>query len=166
MPRPPKTLSIDIVVVTILHMFVVFQQVSFNKVVTMRPIHYWYEHLDMAAFAERLRLLRQARNITQARLAELLGINPRAYNRWETADNVPHLDTLIKIADILQISLDELAGRKEPSGEVKIRNYELHRLCQEVDNLSDEDQKALVLVMDGLVKKTQMTKVMGQAAKG
>lgn len=79
---------------------------------------------------------------------------------------MPHLNTLIKIADILQISLDELVGRKEPSAEVEIRNYELHRLCQEVDNLSDEDQKALILIMDGLMKKAQMVKVMGRAAKG
>lgn len=132
----------------------------------MAAITHWYADTDMAAFAERLRLLRQGRNMTQARLAELLGISPRSYNRWEKGGNVPHLDTLIKIADILQVSLDELVGRTKTSSEVKIRNHELHSLCQQVDNLADEDQQALIRVMDGLVKKAQMSKLMGQAVHG
>ena len=91
--------------------------------------HYWIHDLDMSVFAERLRLLRQARNVTQARLAELLGVSPRVYNRWEKGGNVPHFDTIVKIADILQVTLDELAGRQEPSQELKIRNHELRQLC-------------------------------------
>ena len=70
------------------------------------------EALDMSDFAERLKLLRESRQISQARLAELLEIDPRSYNRWERGGNIPHLDTIIKIADILQVTLDELVGRK------------------------------------------------------
>jgi transcriptional regulator with XRE-family HTH domain len=127
-------------------------------------IHHWIQWLDMAVFAERLRLLRQARNITQARLSELVGVSARVYNRWEKGGNVPHFDTIVKLADILQVSLDELAGRKEPSPELKIRNYELQRLCQQCDELPDEDQQALIVMMDSLVKKSHMTRVMGKAA--
>ena len=43
---------------------------------------------------------------------------PRVYNRWEKGGNVPHFDTIVKLADILQVSLDELAGRKELSPEL------------------------------------------------
>jgi transcriptional regulator with XRE-family HTH domain len=129
-------------------------------------VHYWIQGLDMTIFAERLRLLRQARNITQARLAELVGVSARVYNRWEKGGNVPHFDTIVKIADILQVSLDELAGRKEPSPELKIRNYELRRLCQQCDDLADEDQQALIVMMDSLVKKSNMTKVIGKGATG
>ena len=125
-------------------------------------IHSIYLYLNMSAFAERLKLLRKSRNITQARLAQLLYINPRAYNRWETGGNVPHLDTLIKIADILQVTLDELVGRNNITSQPKIKNHELHQLCQKADQLPDEDQKALILVMDGLVKKTEMTKIIGK----
>lgn len=127
-------------------------------------IHHWIQGPDMAVFAERLRLLRQARNITQARLSELVGVSARVYNRWEKGGNVPHFDTIVKLADILQISLDELAGRKEPSPKLKIRNYELQRLCQQCDELPDEDQQALIVMMDCLVKKSHMTRVIGKAA--
>jgi transcriptional regulator with XRE-family HTH domain len=128
--------------------------------------HYWMQGLDMSVFAERLRLLRQARNITQARLAELLEVSPRVYNRWEKGGNVPHFDTIVKIADILQVTLDELAGRKEPSKDLKIRNYQLRQLCQQCDTLPDGDQQALVVMMDSLVKKSDMTKVIAKVANG
>ncbi len=126
----------------------------------MAASHIWIGLLDMSAFSERLKLLRSSRSITQTRLAELIGADPRVYNRWERGSATPQLDTVIKIADILRISLDELAGRKEPSSDIQIHNYELHSLYQQVDNLTDEDQKALALVIDSFVKKSQMTKLM------
>jgi len=128
--------------------------------------HLWSSELDMSIFSERLKLLRSARNITQARLAELLVVDARVYNRWERGTATPQFDTVVKIADILQVSLDELAGRKEPSQDLKIHNYELYSLYQQVDHLPDEDQRALLLVLDSFIKKSQMAKVMSRAAKG
>lgn len=115
--------------------------------------------LDMADFAERLKRLRSQRNITQVRLAHLLGISPRVYNRWENGDAVPHFDTVVKIAQALDVSLDEFAGRAEPSTTASLRNPELHQLYQRMDELPDEDQQALLVVMDGLVKRTQIAKM-------
>ena len=132
----------------------------------MMTITHWYSDLDMSALAERLKLLRQSRGMTQARLAQLLTVDPRAYSRWERGDNIPHLDTLVKIADILQVTLDELVGRKKLSDEIKIRNHELQQLCQQADNLPDADQQALIQVLDGLVKKAQLSKMMENTAKG
>jgi len=42
----------------------------------------------------------------------------------------------------------------------------LHSLCQQADHLPDEDQQALIQVMDGLIKKAQLSKVLGKTAKG
>ena len=72
------------------------------------------EGIDMEKFAKSLRDTRSARGLTQARLAELLAVSPRVYNRWERGAAIPRLDTLVKIAEILEVSLDELVGRKEP----------------------------------------------------
>lgn len=115
-----------------------------------------------ANFAQRLKDLRTTRKLTQTRLAELLEVSPRVYNRWENGDVIPHFDTIVRIAELLDISLDELAGRKEAGGEPRIRNHELHRLCQKVDQLSDEDQKALVIVLDSLVKRSRVSQVMAE----
>lgn len=128
----------------------------------MASFHYFGEDLDMAEFSERLKLLRKSRNITQARCAELLCVDPRVYNRWERGTAIPQLDTVIKIADILQVTLDELTGRREPTGDMKIHNHELFTLYQQVDNLPDEDQHALILVIDSFVKKSQMARLFSQ----
>jgi transcriptional regulator with XRE-family HTH domain len=125
----------------------------------MADIVNWYEFVDMSVFAERLKLLRQSRNITQTRLAELLDVSPRVYNRWEKGGNIPHFETIVRIADILKISLDELAGRKEPSTDVAIQNSELHSLCGKLDILSDQDQQALIVMIDSLVKKAEMDRI-------
>lgn len=120
----------------------------------INPIDTLFTGIEMSAFAERLRLLREARQLTQVRLSGLLGVDPRAYNRWEKGATAPHLDTVIKIADVLQVTMDELVGRVEVSEGVKIRNHTLHALSQKVDLLPDSDQQALIVVLDSFVKKS------------
>ena len=70
---------------------------------------------NMANFAQRLKDLRSARKLTQTRLAELLEVSPRVYNRWENGDVIPHFDTVVRIAELLDISLDELVKRSRVS---------------------------------------------------
>jgi transcriptional regulator with XRE-family HTH domain len=114
-------------------------------------------------FHQRLRSLRSARKLTQARVAELLDVSPRVYTRWENGDAVPLFATVVRIADILDVTLDELAGRSEATAsEARIRNPELHRLYRKVDLLPDEDQKALLVVLDSLVKRSGMSRLMAE----
>jgi len=115
---------------------------------------------DMAAFAERLKTLRESRKLTQTRLAELIGVNSRAYNRWERGTFVPQLDTLVKIADVLDVTLDELTGRTTTVREPAVHNARLHALLREVDALPDVDQQALIILMDSLVKRAKMDRVL------
>ena len=118
---------------------------------------------NMDRFSERLRQLREERNITQTRLAELINVLPRVYNRWERGAARPHWDTIVKIADILNVSLDELTVRsdaKDFDAEIKIRNPELHRLYQQADKLSDEDQKVIFAVLDSLIKRSSISRLM------
>jgi transcriptional regulator with XRE-family HTH domain len=109
-----------------------------------------------------LKELRTTRKLTQHRLAELLGIAPRVYSRWETGDVTPHFDTIVRLADTLGVTLDELAGRTDATAKITIRNPELNRLYKKVDQLSDEDQSALVVVLDSLVKRSRVSQVMGE----
>lgn len=118
-----------------------------------------YGEWNMTNFPERLKELRAARKLTQTRVAELLGISPRVYHRWEAGGATPLFDTVVKIADVLGVSLDELAGRKDAHGDARIHNHELHRLYQKVDSLSDSDQQALAIVLDSLVKRSRVRKV-------
>lgn len=56
------------------------------------------------------------KNRTQ--FAEKLGINPRTYKTYETGERKLSLEKACEIADFLDVSLDELAGRWEYVGRV------------------------------------------------
>ena len=118
--------------------------------------------LIMEDFAKRLKTLREQRKLTQSRLAELLEISPRVYNRWEKGAATPHFDTIVRIADLLSVSLDELAGRTEAASVPRIRNLKLHTLYQELDRLPDEDQQAVIILLDSLVKRAKFESVLAQ----
>ncbi|PHM22278.1 helix-turn-helix domain-containing protein [Xenorhabdus budapestensis] len=122
----------------------------------------WLSENGMEVFATRLREAREVRKMTQARLADLLAVNRRVYNRWERGSSVPQLDTVVKIAQVLQMSVDALVGLEHPK-EPKIHNPKLQALCEQIDSLSDEDQQALIVLMDSLVTRAKMEKlIVGQ----
>lgn len=54
---------------------------------------------------------RKNKNITQDALAKQLGISNQAVSKWETEQSCPDVELLPKIADIFEITLDELFER-------------------------------------------------------
>ncbi len=66
----------------------------------------------MSIFSERLKTTR-APKMTQVQMAAALGVSTRNYQRYESGDNEPNIETLIKIADILGCSIDYLVGRTD-----------------------------------------------------
>jgi transcriptional regulator with XRE-family HTH domain len=128
----------------------------------MSAIRLAVNFLDMTKLPERLRTLRSTRNLTQTRLAELLDINPRVYNRWEQGVSVPHIDTVVKIADILQVNLDELLGRTPITSKPLVRNPKLVEMYQELDHLSDEEQQAVIVLIDSLIKRAKFNEILNK----
>ena len=63
-------------------------------------------------FLERLKRLRKAWKLSQERLAEAIGISYSAYRRYESGERDMPLTVAVRLADLFQVSLDELAGRK------------------------------------------------------
>ena len=67
----------------------------------------------MELFGQRLKVLRNEKNITQKRMAEIIGRTERHYQDMESGKiNVPAL-TLIKLADFFDVTLDYLVGRSD-----------------------------------------------------
>jgi putative transcriptional regulator len=65
----------------------------------------------------RIRLARTRRNINQAELSRLIGISRNAMNLIEKDRSDPGFSRLLKIAEVLNVSLDYLGGRKEQDTE-------------------------------------------------
>ena len=56
----------------------------------------------------RIRELRQKKQLTQEELARLLGVDRSAVARWETGSNLPRAEKLITLARVFGCSVDEL----------------------------------------------------------
>ena len=65
----------------------------------------------MNEFSKRLREIRRKKGFKQREMADRLGITLRAYQYYEEGKHVPDLDGLVALADVLEVSLDYLAGR-------------------------------------------------------
>ena len=63
-------------------------------------------------FSENLKLLRQAKGVTQTALAQYLNTTLKSVSHWETGYTEPSISQLIAIADYFDVSLDELLGRE------------------------------------------------------
>lgn len=59
----------------------------------------------------RIRNLREDRDLTQSKMAEILRTTQRTYSRYERGDSTIPLDILIKIADFHEVSIDYLLER-------------------------------------------------------
>jgi transcriptional regulator with XRE-family HTH domain len=61
---------------------------------------------------ERLQKLRLAKGLSQSQLAKAAGIPAGTLKSWEHGRRTMLFDAAVKLADALDVSLDELAGRK------------------------------------------------------
>ena len=65
----------------------------------------------LQSLAGNLRRFREMRSLTQAELGTRAGIAPAAVSHFETGQRTPSLDSLVKLADALRVSVDALLGR-------------------------------------------------------
>lgn len=75
-------------------------------------------------FSERLKKLRKDSGFTQVDVAEKLGISQPAYASWERGIKKPTQENLVKIAQVLNVSIDYLVGNSEEKSD-DLDNIEL-----------------------------------------
>lgn len=59
----------------------------------------------------KLKELRNEKKISQQELANQLNFNIMTYNNWEKEKREPNIQTLIKLADYYNVTIDYLVGR-------------------------------------------------------
>lgn len=78
--------------------------------------------------ANRLCNLRKQHNLSQEQLAEKIGVSRQAVSKWERAEASPDTDNLITLAQIYNVSIDEiLMGKKS------------NKVCDTSSNKEDDD---------------------------
>lgn len=59
---------------------------------------------------QRIRLLRQARNMSQVELANRLGVTKQSVSNWENDNIQPSIEMLMKLASVFSVSTDYMLG--------------------------------------------------------
>lgn len=95
-------------------------------------------------FKDSLSRILNNRGMSQADLCRISGVATSAMSRYLSGDSDPSLSKAIAMADALQISLDELAGREVPKRAAE------RELLTHFRNLSDEGQEVAVNTVYGL----------------
>ena len=63
---------------------------------------------------ENIRALRKARGLSQQELAERLHVVRQTVSKWEQGLSVPDADMLVRLAECLEVSVEELLGAPKP----------------------------------------------------
>ena len=72
---------------------------------------------------KRVKDLRVQAQISQQELGNIIGVTKVSVCGYESGSRVPSLDTLLKLADALNTSIDFLLGREIPVVNEESRNY-------------------------------------------
>jgi transcriptional regulator with XRE-family HTH domain len=120
-----------------------------------RPV----EAAEESAFGKRLREIRKRRGLTQAELAERLGLQQSMIAQYERGYIRVHAATLIvRLAAALQVTPNDLLGTQELQIDGALGNRALLRRLKQIDQLPVADQKALIRFLDALFARHQSTR--------
>ncbi|MCR5079701.1 MAG: helix-turn-helix transcriptional regulator [Bacilli bacterium] len=93
------------------------------------------------SFGTRLAGLRKQKGLTQSDIADRLNVTAQAVSKWENDLASPDIDMLMDLADIFDISVDELLGRGTPVVEVqdKPSKKDIDKMVLKIRVLDAED---------------------------
>ena len=87
---------------------------------------------------KRLRELRQFSNLTQREVAEKLSTTQTTIGKYERGELQPSIETLIKLSELFECSIDYLLGREDDFGNITLATSSAPALSQEENNLLED----------------------------
>ncbi|WMJ85682.1 helix-turn-helix domain-containing protein [Anaerocolumna sp. MB42-C2] len=100
------------------------------------------------SFGLNLEKLRKEHKISQSKLGSTLGITQQMISSYEKDISSPNIDTLVKIADYFEISIDRLVGHIIKSENPESPKVQFDRLF---DSLSAQDKEQCLLIIKTLI---------------
>ncbi len=107
--------------------------------------------MDQKAIGKRIKSAREKKGLTQEQLAEQVNLSPMHISVIERGNKLPRLETLIKIANVLDVSADTLL-QDVVNNQIKLRTSEASNL---IAQLSREDQRRVLAALHSFVESTK-----------
>jgi transcriptional regulator with XRE-family HTH domain len=102
---------------------------------------------------KRLKKFREDKRISQTELAESMDILPNQYGKVENGKVLPSLKTLVKAAEALEISIDEIVYGVQSPVALSIKDAELVKKMNIISELPAEDKFIALEMLDLLIAK-------------
>lgn len=107
------------------------------------------------AFGARVKQLRKQRHWTQKELARRVDIRFQLLNKYEGGQHIPSAETLIRLAEALDTSLDYLLTGN-PVEDSPLASSRLFQRFKTLEGLAKEDQDAVITLIDAVIAKHRM----------
>lgn len=105
-------------------------------------------------FGYQLMAYRKKRGMTQAELANAVGVSQRVISYYENESQHPPSTILVKLAETLSVSTDVLLCIEEAREELMKHDTALARKFIEAENLPASDRKTIIQVVDAMIAKS------------
>lgn len=107
------------------------------------------------AFGVRLKELRKQKHWAQKELAARVDIRFQQLNKYESGLNILPADMLVKLADVLGVTVDHLLTGN-PVEDSPLANSHLFRRFQVLEALAPDDQETVIKVIGAMIAKQRM----------
>ena len=105
--------------------------------------------------AERIRLTRQQKKLSQKELSEQSGVNLKSLSRYEIGTSIPPANSLKLIADALDVTADFLLT-DDP---VEVKDRELFKKFKVIQQIDDVEEKQMIIRFLDLVIRDHKAKL-------
>ncbi len=110
---------------------------------------------ELNGFGERIEEAMIAKGLNQAQLAEKLGVSRSAISQFVHEKRCPSRQVIIKMANVLSVSVDLLMGRTSRSDFSKLlQNDSIRTLVARFSRLTITDQERVLDILDLLERTT------------
>ena len=99
--------------------------------------------------------LRKEQGISQTNLATQIGIHKNVLGRYERNEVLPSIEIALKIANVLDVSLDYLVGKIDVEMDKTTRKRIL-----EVSKFDEDDRLHIFSVIDAFIAKRKIQSIM------
>ena len=116
-------------------------------------------------FSRNLCQLRRAKKITQEKMAEICGVSRQAVTKWESGSSLPDLYKLSDIAEVLEVTTDELlfGDHSDENAEIvhqietiakRLKEFDgcLNSLVEHSEEVLENDEDAGMFLVDTFLK--------------
>lgn len=106
---------------------------------------------------QKIKELRAKKNISQSELGDLVGVHYTHIGKYENNQQMPSTDTLKKIADVFEVSIDYLLNDTDSNFiEIKINDEELLAQLKAIKDLPDNDKKVVKELINAFLIKNKI----------